>query len=211
MKCSLATAPEILPSDLPLLGQGLPPVYQDDEDEEEEEEEEDDDFDLLDEDALSEMLSDYDEPLMKVEVFMELVDTLEEKLKVKDNKGLHISALQSLVVYILTAEELATEDFAIASSSPTKAASLFKSLSSRLDQLKQTYLPQAVAFDHYVGEAWKVIPDKSYPRLYKSEPSSRRHQFLQSPRVFMLINLGLLEAARLYVLHAERIFFYTLG
>ena len=122
---------------------------------EEEEEDEEDDFDLLDEDTLSEMLSDYDEPLMKVEVFMELVDTLEEKLKVKDNKELHISALQSLVVYILTAEELATEDFAIASSSPTKAASLFTSLSSRLDQLKQTYLPQAVAFDHYVGEAWK--------------------------------------------------------
>ena len=122
---------------------------------EEEEEDEEDDFDLLDEDTLSEMLSDYDEPLMKVEVFMELVDTLEEKLKVKDNKELHISALQSLVVYILTAEELATEDFAIASSSPTKAASLFTSLSSRLNQLKQTYLPQAVAFDHYVGEAWK--------------------------------------------------------
>ena len=136
--------------------------------EDEGEEEEEDDFDLLDDDALSEILSDYDEPLMKVEVFMELVDTLEEKLKVKDKKGLHISALQSLVVYILTAEELATEEFAIVSSSPTKAATLFTSLSSRLDQLKHIYLPQAVAFDQYVGEAWKVISNKSCssPRLY---------------------------------------------
>ena len=41
MKCSPVTAREILPSDLPLLGQGLPPVYQDDEDVKEEEEKDD--------------------------------------------------------------------------------------------------------------------------------------------------------------------------
>jgi len=35
LKCSPVTAREILPSDPPLLDQGLPPVYQDDEDEEE--------------------------------------------------------------------------------------------------------------------------------------------------------------------------------
>ena len=146
-------------------------IDEEEEFEEDDEEEEEDDFDLLDEDALTEMLRDYDEPLMKIEVFMELVDTLEDKLKVEKNKELHISALQSLVVYILTAEELATEDFATPSSSPTKAASLFASLSSRLDQLKQTYLPQAVAFDHYVGEAWKVISIQSYhsPGLYKRQ------------------------------------------
>ena len=97
---------------------------------------------------------------------MELVDTLEEKLIVKNNKELHTSALQSLIVYIMTTEELATEeDFAIGSSSPTKAAALFASLTSRLDQLKQIHLPQVVAFDHYVGEAWKVFPIKKCPDL----------------------------------------------
>ena len=130
------------------------------------EEEEEDDFDLLDEDSLLEVLSDYNEPLMKITVFMELVDTLEEKLIVKNNKELHTSALQSLIVYIMTTEELATEeDFAIGSSSPTKAAALFASLTSRLDQLKQIHLPQVVAFDHYVGEAWKVFPIKKCPDL----------------------------------------------
>ena len=140
-------------------------IAKEEEEEDVEEDEGEDDFDLLDEESLSEVLRDYDEPVMKIEVFMELVDTLEEKLSIVNNEELHTSALQSLVVYILAADELATEDSFKPSSSLTKAASLLASLAQRLDQLKQKYLPQAVAFDHYVGEAWKVL-------------TTRKHQFL---------------------------------
>ena len=140
-------------------------IEKEEEEEDVEEDEGEDDFDLLDEESLSEVLRDYDEPVMKIEVFMELVDTLEEKLSIVNNEELHTSALQSLVVYILAADELATEDSFKPSSSLTKAASLLASLAQRLDQLKQKYLPQAVAFDHYVGEAWKVL-------------TTRKHQFL---------------------------------
>ena len=138
---------------------------EEDVEEDEDDDEGEDDFDLLDEESLSEILRDYNEPVMKIEVFMELVDTLEEKLSIVNNEELHTSALQSLVVYILAADELATEDSFKPSSSLTKAASLFASLALRLDQLKQKYLPQAVAFDHYVGEAWKVL-------------TRRKHQYL---------------------------------
>ena len=138
---------------------------EEDVEEDEDDDESEDDFDLLDEESLSEILRDYDEPVMKIEVFMELIDALEEKLSIVNNEELHTSALQSLVVYILAADELATEDSFKPSSSLTKAASLLASLAQRLDQLKQKYLPQAVAFDHYVGEAWKVL-------------TTRKHQFL---------------------------------
>ena len=140
-------------------------IAKEEEEEDVEEDEGEDDFDLLDEESLSEILRDYDEPVMKIEVFMELIDALEEKLSIVNNEELHTSALQSLVVYILAADELATEDSFKPSSSLTKAASLLASLAQRLDQLKQKYLPQAVAFDHYVGEAWKVL-------------TTRKHQFL---------------------------------
>lgn len=138
---------------------------EEDVEEDEEDDESEDDFDLLDEDSLSEILRDYDEPVMKIEVFMELVDTLEEKLSIVNNEELHTSALQSLVVYILAADELATEDSFKPPSSLTKAASLLASLAQRLDQLKQKYLPQAVAFDRYVGEAWKVLTTRKHQLL----------------------------------------------
>ena len=125
-------------------------------DKEEEESEEDDeetvdedDFELLDEDGLTEVLKDYEDPLLKVAVFNELVDTLEKKIELKNNQDLHNSALQSLIVYIFAAEELFSE---MPEDAPEEANKDLAALWNRLAELKAKHLPQAVAFDNYVGE-----------------------------------------------------------
>ena len=114
-----------------------------------EETDDEDDFELLDEDGLTEVLKDYEDPLLKVAVFNELVDTLEEKIEVRNNLDLHNSALQSLIVYIFAAEELFSE---MPEDAPVEANKDLAALWNRLAELKAKHLPQAVAFDNFVGE-----------------------------------------------------------
>ena len=109
-----------------------------------EEEDDEDDLDLLDDEQLSRILKLYPDTLKKISRLSELVDIVEDKLDTAPaSSSLHTSGVQTLVVYIFAAEDLA--EAVAEESEQSEESEALTALFSRLVALRNRYLSQVRA------------------------------------------------------------------
>ena len=150
----------------------------DDSDEDEADDIEDDE-DLLDADELSELLANK-ELSEKISTMNDVLDDLESLFEpnLQDiDEDLYVSAIQSLIVYIYSVEEM--QETPQSKQSPEDSV-LLQKLSVRMKEMKKTYLTQVTHFEMFFSTGWKrfrEIIDEKIVNGYNREAVEKINEF----------------------------------
>ena len=150
------------------------------EDEDGNEDEEIDDEDLLDAEALGELLAnkDLDE---KISTMNNVLDDLERVMELnllEIDRDLYVSAIQSLIVYIYAVEEMQEVPHSKQSSLDLV---LLQELSDRMKVMKKTYLSQVTHFEMFFSNSYEIfkeiIEDKIFLDRSNKEAVDKINEF----------------------------------
>ena len=138
------------------------------------------DEDLLDSEELAELLANKDLP-EKISTMNDVLDDLESlfELNLHDiDEDLYVSAIQSLIVYIYSVEEMQETPHSKQSSADSV---LLQKLSERMKEMKKTYLSQVTHFEMFFSNSWErfkeIIEDKIYLEKSNKESVDKINEF----------------------------------
>ena len=147
---------------------------------EESEDEEIGDEDLLDAESLAKLLANKDLS-EKIAAMNDVLDDLESKLKLnlqEIDEDLYVSAIQSLIVYIYSVEEMQEVP---RSKQSSEDVTLLQQLSDRMKAMKKTYLSQVTNFEMFFSKSWElfieIIEDKIFLDRSNRESVDKINEF----------------------------------
>ena len=147
---------------------------------EESEDEEIGDEDLLDAESLAKLLANKDLS-EKIAAMNDVLDDLESKLKLnlqEIDEDLYVSAIQSLIVYIYSVEEMQEVP---RSKQSSEDVTLLQQLSDRMKAMKKTYLSQVTNFELFFSKSWElfieIIEDKIFLDRSNRESVDKINEF----------------------------------